>query len=126
MSLVNEAARRPGALTRSQAERWLRGMAPLAPHICEELWSLLGHDGSICEVAPPDVDERFLEQDTFELVVQVMGKLRGRVQAPRDADKEALEALARETCAEQLAGKQVVKTIVVPGRLVNFVVRDAG
>ncbi|MDH3628114.1 MAG: leucine--tRNA ligase, partial [Acidobacteriota bacterium] len=123
MSLVNEVVRTPQALVRSQAERWLRGMAPLAPHICEELWSRLGHEDSICIVEPPTVDEAFLQQDNFELVVQVLGKLRGRVQAPRDADRDTLEALARDTVAQQLEGKQIVKTIVVPGRLVNFVVR---
>jgi len=74
----------------------------------------------------PRWEQRYLEEDSFELVVQVLGKVRGRVQAPRDAGREALEALARDAVAKNLEGQTVVKTIVVPGRLVNFVVRPAG
>jgi leucyl-tRNA synthetase len=62
-------------------------------------------------------------ENDFELVVQVLGKVRGRVRVPRDAERDQLEALAKETVAAQLEGKQLIKTIVVPGRLVNFVVK---
>lgn len=123
MEFLNEAVKQPEAFVRSQAERLLRALAPFAPHVCEELWERLGHATSIAEVPPPAVRAEFLVEDTFELVVQVMGKLRGRAAAPRSADRDALEALARETVADHLAGKQVLKTVVVPGRLVNFVVR---
>jgi leucyl-tRNA synthetase len=68
------------------------------------------------------VDERYLGSDTFELAVQVMGKLRGRIDAPQDASREDLEALARHAVADRLEGTTVRKVIVVPGRLVNFVV----
>ena len=70
----------------------------------------------------PAVDPEYLSDDRFELVVQVNGKLRARVEAPKEADKGELEALAREAAQEQLAGKEVKRAIVVPGRLVNFVV----
>ena len=123
MSFVNEATKRRDALTPSQARRFVLALSPFAPHVAEELWSRMGHEQSIAREAWPAVDERYLEDETFELVVQVLGKLRGRVQAPKDADKAALEALAREAVADKLEGKDVVKTIVVPGRLVNFVVR---
>ncbi|MCP3979771.1 MAG: leucine--tRNA ligase [bacterium] len=123
MTFLNEAVRCPEALTRSQAERLVCAMSPFAPHVCEELWSRLGHETSVCYAPWPQADAKHLIDDEFELVVQVMGKLRGRARASRTADKAELERLARETVAEQLAGKQVVKTIVVPGRLVNFVVR---
>jgi leucyl-tRNA synthetase len=123
MTFLNDAVKRPGALERSQAERLLLALAPLAPHIAEELWGRLGHEPSIAHAGWFTVDPRFLEEDEFELVVQVMGKVRGRTRAPRSADRAALEKLARETVATQLSGKILIKTIVVPGRLVNFVVR---
>ena len=71
----------------------------------------------------PAVDERYLVRDTIELVVQVNGKVRARVEVPADASKEAVEAAARPAIARWLEGKEVAKTIVVPGRLVSFVVR---
>jgi leucyl-tRNA synthetase len=123
MSFINETQKRQGALVRSQAERLLLALAPFAPHIAEELWQRLGHEPSIAYVAWPAVDAAFLEDDDFELVVQVMGRVRGRTRASRSAGKDELESLARTVVATQLADRTVVKTIVVPGRLVNFVVK---
>ncbi len=98
-------------------------MAPFAPHLCEELWSRMGHVDGITRAPWPQVREQYLKADDFELVVQVLGKVRGRTRAPIDADKATLEQLALDAVQEKLEGKQVVKTIVVPGRLVNFVVK---
>ena len=70
----------------------------------------------------PELDRAYLEDDQIELVVQVNGKLRARVSAPRDADKGTLEGLARQAAAAQLEGKEVRRAVVVPGKLVNFVV----
>jgi len=123
MTFVNEATKLSDALTRSQAERFVRALSPFAPHFCEELWQRLGHAETIAYASWPEVDERFLEEDEFELVVQVLGKLRGRVKAPKSATREDLADLARTAVPEWLEGKQVIKTVVVPGRLVNFVVR---
>ena len=123
MTFLNETAKRPGALVRDQAERLLVALGPFAPHAAEELWERMGHAPSIAYAPWYEVDPAQLEEDDFELVVQVLGKVRGRARAPRSAGKDELEALARETVSAQLAGKEVVKTIVVPGRLVNFVVR---
>jgi leucyl-tRNA synthetase len=123
MELVNEAVRRPGALVRSQADRLVRMLSPLAPHIAEELWERLGHAPSISRAPWPTVDPAWLEDEDFELVVQVMGRVRGRARAPKEASDDALAELARGIVAPHLEGKDVVKTIVVPGRLVNFVVR---
>jgi leucyl-tRNA synthetase len=123
MELVNDASRRPGGLVRSQADRLARMIAPLAPHVAEELWERLGHAPSIARAPWPEVDPAWLEDDDYELVVQVMGKVRGRTRAPKEATDDALAALARDAVASWLEGKTVVKTVVVPGRLVNFVVR---
>ena len=123
MSFLNEATKRSDAFTRSQAERLVCALAPFAPHIAEELWERLGHKGGVTYAAWPEVQPEYLVEDEFELVVQVMGKLRGRVKASKQASKEDLLALAREAVADQLAGKQVLKEIVVPGKLVNFVAK---
>ncbi len=126
MSFVKEATRRPGACTRAQAERFVRLLAPFAPHIGEELWSRLGAEaahGPLTRAAWPSVDQRYLVEDEVELVVQVQGKLRGRARVRKDADRAELERVAREVVGAYLDAKQVVKTVVVPGKLVNFVVR---
>ncbi len=122
MTFVNEATKRGGALTRSQAERFACILSPFAPHLAEELWSRLGHTESIALASWPAVDPAWLVDEEFELVVQVNGKLRARVSAPKDADRDTLEELARGAAADQLAGKTVKKAVVVPGRLVNFVI----
>jgi leucyl-tRNA synthetase len=123
MTFLNDATKHPGAMTRSQAERFVRALAPFAPHVAEELWSRLGHAESIARAPWPSWEASYLEEETFELVVQVLGKIRARVEAPRGASREALETLAREAAASHLEGKTVVKAVVVPDRLVNFVVR---
>jgi leucyl-tRNA synthetase len=123
MTFLNDVAEHPGSMTRSQAERFVLALAPFAPHVAEELWERLGHAGGVTRAPWPRWDPAFLEEDTFELVVQVLGKVRGRVAAPRGAAEEDLKALAAAAAASWLDGKTVVKTVVVPGRLVNFVVR---
>jgi len=100
-------------------------LAPFAPHMAEELWQLLGHEKSLASETWPAFDAAAIKEDTIEIPVQVNGKLRGRISVPAEADQSALEAAARadERIAELLAGKTVVKVIVAPGRLVNFVVK---
>ncbi len=96
---------------------------PFAPHVGAEVYELLTGT-RVWEEPWPDADPALLERDTVELVVQVNGKLRDRVQAPAAASREELEALARTPRIEtHVDGKDVVKVIVVPGKLVNFVVR---
>ena len=110
---------------RGAMEKLVLLLAPLAPHIAEELWQALGHAGTLAYEPWPTFDAAAIREDTIEVPVQVNGKLRGRVSVPADADKAALEAAARGDAkvAEMLAGKTVLKTIVVPGRMVNFVVK---
>jgi leucyl-tRNA synthetase len=106
-------------------EQFVLLLAPFAPHLAEELWELLGHPKSLAYERWPQSDQKWLKEDTVEVPVQVNGKLRSRVVVVADADTTAIEAAARadERTAELLTGKQVVKVIVVPGKLVNFVVR---
>jgi leucyl-tRNA synthetase len=108
---------------RSVAEPLVLLVAPLAPHIAEEMWARLGHRESLAWHPFPVADERWLVQDAVQVAVQVNGKVRAQVQVPADADAAALEAAARadEKVAAQLADRTVRRVVAVPGRLVNFV-----
>ncbi|MCK6446388.1 MAG: leucine--tRNA ligase [Planctomycetes bacterium] len=123
MSFVNEASKRPTALTRSQAERLVLVLSPFAPHVAEELWSRFGHARSLAYEAWPSVDPRYLEDDTLEIPVQVLGKLRGKIVVGKTAPESEIVAAAKAAVPTWLEGKTIVKTIVVPAKLVNFVVR---
>lgn len=109
--------------SRAALEPLVLMVAPLAPHLAEELWRRLGHDGSLAHGPFPVADERFLVEDTVEYPVQVNGKVRGRVTVAADASADAVEAaaLADEKVVAFLDGKTPKKVIVVPGRLVNVV-----
>jgi leucyl-tRNA synthetase len=100
-------------------------LSPFAPHIAEELWELLGHQQTLAYEPWPAYDEALTRDAEVEIPVQILGKLRSKVTVPADSDQEALVAAARadSRIAELLAGKEIVKTIVVPGKLVNFVVK---
>ena len=106
-------------------ERFVQLLSPFAPHLAEELWQQLGHAQTLAYEPWPEFDEALLKEDTIEIPVQINGKLRGRIVVAAGADRAAMEAAARadEKIAELLAGKTVVKTIVVPGKMVNFVVK---
>ena len=99
-------------------------IAPFAPHMSEELWHQLGHTESIHRQAWPSLDESALVADEITLVIQIMGKTRGTIEVPADSDKATLEKYARESEVAQryLEGKTIKKVIVVPSKLVNFVV----
>lgn len=100
-------------------------LSPFAPHIAEELWQLLGHAETLAYEPWPTFDESLIKEDTVEIPVQINGKIRARINVSPDSTKDQLEAAAQEepTIAEQLTGRNIVKRIVVPGRLVNFVVK---
>lgn len=105
-------------------EKFVLLLSPFAPHIAEELWQALGHRQSLAHEPWPEFDPALAKEDTIEVPVQINGKVRSKVNVPAEHGQDGLEAAARadERIAELLAGKQVVKVIVVPGRLVNFVV----
>ena len=100
-------------------------LSPTAPHITHHLWRELGYGDDILSAPWPDVDESALKRDTIELVVQVNGKVRGKVQVAAAADKSAVEAIAMadENVQRFIEGKHVKKVVVVPGRLVNVVAK---
>lgn len=100
-------------------------IAPIAPHIAEELWQRLGHDDTITYANFPTFDEKWLVDDEIELPVQINGKVRSRIMVPTEADRDQIAAiaLADATIQSHIADKTVVKQIVVPGRMVNLVVK---
>ena len=128
MELLNETAARRGAaepeVVGFAASALISLIQPYAPHIAEELWSLLGGERLWCEPWP-EADAAFLTHDTLEIAVQVNGKLRGRFSAPAGSSDDELSGLARAlpNVASHLQGHELVRVIVVPGKLVNFVVR---
>jgi leucyl-tRNA synthetase len=110
---------------KSAMEKLVLLLSPLAPHLAEELWELLGHKKSLAYEPWPVFDAEAVHEDTREVPVQINGKLRARVVVAADADAAALEQTARDDprIAELLDGKTVAKVVVVPGRMVNFVVK---
>jgi leucyl-tRNA synthetase len=112
-----------GGSAREVAEPLVLMVAPLAPHIAEELWSRLGHHESLAFEPFPVADTAFLVDETVEVPIQVNGKVRAHVKVAADASDADLEAAARAEprIAALLDGATVRKVIVVPGRLVNFV-----
>ena len=108
---------------KSIMEQFVLLLSPLAPHICEELWSMLGHDESLAYEPWPEYDESLTVESTVEIPVQIMGKNRSKITVQRGLSKDDLEAAARadSRIQELLQGKTVRKVIVVPDRLVNIV-----
>jgi leucyl-tRNA synthetase len=102
----------------------LRLLAPLTPHLAHHLWRELGFGEDVFDASWPETDAKALEQDEIELVLQVNGKLRGHMLAPKAAGREQLErlALAHDAVTRFTSGQVVKKVVVVPGRLVNVVV----
>ena len=100
-------------------------LVPFTPHIAEELWHLMGHTTTVCDAAWPAWDEQYLKEDTATLSVSFNGKTRFTLDLPADASREEIEraALSAEQAQKYLDGFQVVKVIVVPGKIVNIVLK---
>ena len=100
-------------------------LSPYTPHLAEELWSMLGHEPSVANEKWPEYDEALCAEDTIEMVVQVNGKLRARIPMPTTASKDEMLAEAKRNAkiVPYIEGKSLVKEIVVPGKLVNLVVK---
>ncbi|MCP4570908.1 MAG: leucine--tRNA ligase [bacterium] len=110
---------------RSVLEQFVLLLAPYAPHLAEEVWSRLGHEGTLAYEGWPTADEKYLVSDSITVVVQINGKLRAQLEVPVDAEQDAVLDLAcgHEKIVPWLEGKNLVKRIYVPGKLVNLVVK---
>lgn len=130
MELVNEMYKyKEGTINqglfKAAIENLVLVLSPFTPHICEEMWEHLGHDTFIYSEAWPVCDESALVRDTIEIVVQINGKVKEKMDIPAGLGKDELEKLAMENEKVQklTSGKNVVKVIAVPGKLVNIVVK---
>ena len=103
----------------------LRALSPITPHLCHHLWQQLGHQTAIINESWPEVDNKALEQDEVQIIVQVNGKLRAKLMLGADTDKAQVEvqALTDENVVKFTSGKTIVKVIVVPNKLVNIVIK---
>jgi leucyl-tRNA synthetase len=110
---------------RSAMEAFVGLLSPYAPHLAEELWQLLGHDQTLAYEPWPAFDQALTREDTIEVPVQILGKVRAKIRVAADATRDDIEAAARadQRVHSLIDGKHVVKVIVVPGRLINFVVK---
>ncbi len=124
MTLVNEIYA-AGSVNKAELKTLLALLNPVAPHITEEMWRNLGETTDLAYQPWPQWDEKALVKSEVEIAVQVCGKIRGRIMIPADMTKEAAETelVNHPEVARILAGKNVVKTIFVPGRLVNFIAK---
>jgi leucyl-tRNA synthetase len=122
MVFINECYK-ASHIPKQYVEGFVKLLSPIAPHLAEELWEILGHNKTITYEEWPTYDEKFLVEDEVEIVIQVMGKVKSKIMVAKDATKEEHEqaALADEKIKELLEGKNVRKVIVVPGKLVNIV-----
>jgi leucyl-tRNA synthetase len=122
MGLLNDIYAE-GNITKDAYNMLVRLLCPIAPHVCEELWEMLGEKG-FCALAPwPQYDEAKTVDDEIELPVQINGKVRGKITVAADAAKDDILAAAKAAVLMQLDGKTVIKEILVPGKMVSLVVK---
>jgi leucyl-tRNA synthetase len=127
MKILNALERFPGGRNKATEEGLsilLRLLSPITPHVCHQLWDALEFGKDIMHAEWPHPDPAALEQDEIDYVVQIGGKTRGNLRAPKAASQSALETLlkASEVARKYLIGKTIKRIIVVPGRLINVVV----
>ncbi|HAR6155792.1 TPA: leucine--tRNA ligase [Staphylococcus pseudintermedius] len=124
MVFINECYKTDN-ISKAYAEGFVKMLAPIAPHVGEELWSILGHDTTITYQPWPSFDPSLLEEDVVEIVVQVNGKVRAKIEIPKDMSKADMEAtaLANDNIKAAVEGKDVKKVIAVPQKLVNIVAK---
>ena len=122
MALINDFYK-AGSITKADLKTFITLLNPVAPHITEEIWKIEGFEGRVYQTAWPEYDEAKCVEDRITIAVQVLGKLRGTFEEDRNASKETMIEKAKETVSKHLEGKEIVKEIYVPGKLVNFVVK---
>ena len=121
MSLLNEFYKK-NAINKAEFRTLLILLNPVAPHITEELWEIVGFDGYVYQSTWPEYDEAKLVQSTIEIALQINGKVKGTISIDKEASKDEVIAKAKETLGDKLTGT-IVKEIYVPGRIVNIVQR---
>ena len=122
MSLINDFYKK-NAVTKGEYKTLLTLLNPVAPHITEELWEMIGGEGHVYQTAWPEYDEAKTVESTVEIAVQINGKTRATLSIGKDDAKEDVLAKAKETIADKLEGKNIIKEIYVPGRIVNIVMK---
>ena len=124
MSFLNDVSKK-GSITKGEYKTFITLLNPVAPHVTEELWEMLGGEGLLSLHAWPEYDESKTVDDEIEIVVQINGKIRDKMSVAADLNRDELQAVAMESerIKTLVEGKQVVKIIAVPGKLVNIVVK---
>ena len=122
MSLINDFTKK-GSVTKDELKTFLILLNPVAPHITEEIWDTLNYGGYVYQQTWPEYDEAKTVESTIEIAVQVNGKLRSTISVAADGAKEDIIAMAKEELGDRIAGKEIVKEIYVPGKIVNIVVK---
>ena len=125
MEMVNAIYKSDKPIAKADMESFVKLLSPMAPHIAEELWEKLGHTESITYAPWPTFDEKLLVKNDMDIVIQVLGKKRATLTVPVDSDQAAILALAKEEShvKEFITGKEIIKVIYVPGRLMNLVIK---
>ena len=116
----NEIAKKEGGVDKETIETFVTLLSPFAPHIAEELWEAMGHGDSVFAETWPTYDEEAMKEDEVEIVVQINGKVKGKLVIGAEEDKDSVLAKAKEVLGDKLNGN-IVKEIYVPGRIVNIV-----
>lgn len=125
LMIFMNAAYKAGKCPKEYAEGIIKLLSPVTPHVCEEMWSILGHDHTIAYESWPVYDEKELQVDTIEIAVQINGKLRGKISVGVDEEQESAlaKAKAHPDVKSFIEGKNIVKEIYVKGRIVNIVAK---
>ena len=122
MALINDFYKK-NAVTKGEYKTLITLLNPVAPHITEELWQIIGGEGRVYETAWPEYDEAKTVESTVEIAVQINGKTRATMMIGKDDAKDDVIAKAKETIADKLEGKNIIKEIYVPGRIINIVAK---
>ena len=123
LMIVLNAIEKEKSIGKLQWKRLIQMLAPFAPHLAEELWYNAGNSTSVHLEAWPTFDESKLVEENVVIAIQIDGKMRGEVTMPYDSSKDDIEAAAKAAVAERLEGQEILRAIVVPNRLVNFVLK---
>jgi leucyl-tRNA synthetase len=126
ISRFDDASEQGMAIKQEAIEIMVKCLSPVMPHVCHNLWLLLGGERAVVDSSWPKVDESALVQENVQIIAQVNGKLRAKIMAPLDSDNKTIQeiALADEKIEKFTADKQILKAIVVPNKLINIVVKD--